>query len=495
MARYEGGGSGGGGSGVTSFAGRTGAVTPASNDYATSQIHNDSGVFGTGTLSTALNLIAGAIVAATLTAAAPLSITSGTISVADISNASKGVAPAITVGNGALVANSGGTASAWSLITTSNISATAGILLSQLGQSGAATSQYIGWSGSAWVPTTGFASPANPGDNTKVPVVSAGNFVYQFVTNAQIDPAAAIAVSKLAVGTAGQALITNSGGTAAIWTNDFVATQLLTTGSFAVNSSTGFLQVGTTAAGAGQAAASGSFRVFQGFTAKGLTSLVTTVGLWDWGSSVADTLTIGSTTGTGALRLAANGPITMVPGAGTYTFRPARFDLTGLTGIQATQGTGSFLIEIADTNTLLPVGSRMTVKGQGTTSVTAGSTGGAVQLLPGQCAAGQNGNVELFGSSGSTADNSMGGGIYIKDKQAAPVGNPTNSGLYHWSETGGLPTWRTFAGKVFQITGVDSASASTGTSGALPALPAGYVGFQAMVAGTLTAVKVAVYLP
>ena len=465
--------------GVTSWNTRTGAVTFQNGDAAASQITNDSSVTGS-TVKLALQALAAVTAALSIATTGPLAgggnVQAGlTLSVATVSNTSSGVVPAIATANGALLANSGGTAASFALISDANVAATS-ITLSKIAQSGAATNQYPAWNGTAWAPVTPLASPANPGDNSKVPVVLAGNFVYQFVTNAQVDPAAAIAVSKLAVGTAGQALITTAGGTAAAWSNDFVAASLLTTGSFVGQSTTAFFQIGTTAAGAGQSALSGNFRLFQGATGKARTTLVTDVFIWDWGVTAADTFTLGSTVGTGALRLAANGPITMTPGAGTYTFRPARFDLTGLTGIQATQGTAAFLIEIADINSLLPVGARMTIKGQGSTFGTGSSVGGAVQLLPGVVTSGQNGNVEFFGSSGTAGDNSLAGGIYQKDRQGAPASGPLNSGFYHWSDTGGLPTWMTAAGNTLRF---DVLSSTTATGGAIapPALVVEFMTF------------------
>ena len=63
----------------------------------------------------------------------------------------------------------------------------------------------------------GVSYPATPSTNT-VPVVTGSNTVtYQAIANAQISATAAIAVSKLAIGTADQLLDTNHGATTAEW--------------------------------------------------------------------------------------------------------------------------------------------------------------------------------------------------------------------------------------------------------------------------------------
>ena len=137
----------------------------------------------------------------------------------------------------------------------------------------------------------------------------------------------------------------------------------------------------------------------------------------------------------------------------------------------------------------------MILKGMNATG--SNSFAGPVQLIPGLgsgtgC---QAGNIEFFGSSGSAQDNAMAFGIYQKDRTAIPTGNPTNSGFYHYSDTGGLPTWRTAAGNTFQITAVGSATASAGGGAAVPLTVLGFVGGQIMVAGVLTPCKFAAFSP
>lgn len=67
------------------------------------------------------------------------------------------------------------------------------------------------------VNVNGVSYPASPSTNT-VPVVTGSNTVtYQQIVNAQISSSAAIAVSKLAIGSADQLLDTNHGATTAEW--------------------------------------------------------------------------------------------------------------------------------------------------------------------------------------------------------------------------------------------------------------------------------------
>lgn len=65
-------GGSGPGAGVTSFAGRTGVVSPQAGDYSSDLIGNDSAVTGS-TVTAALNALAAAIVAVTVATAAPIS--------------------------------------------------------------------------------------------------------------------------------------------------------------------------------------------------------------------------------------------------------------------------------------------------------------------------------------------------------------------------------------------------------------------------------------
>lgn len=91
-----------------------------------------------------------------------------------------------------------------------------------------------------------FASPANPGDNGKVAVAQSGDFIYQLLSNANVDPAAAIAGTKISP--------------------DFGAQTVTTTGILASNSATAQLRLGLTTTGIGHAATTGTIRLFNNFT-------------------------------------------------------------------------------------------------------------------------------------------------------------------------------------------------------------------------------------
>lgn len=474
--------------GVTSVFGRTGAVVAVLGDYTSSLVSNASAVAG-ATVSAALNTLGSVIAGLTIATTAPLAggglVASGlTLSVADVSSTSKGVAPAITGGNLALLSNGGGTSSSWAQVP-----------LATLAQSGAAVNQYPSWSGSAWVPTTPLTSPANPGDNGKVPIVSAGDFTYGFIANAQVSTTAAIATSKLAVGTAGQALITTAG--VAAWGSDFGATELLTTGSFRVNNAAGFLQIGTNTAGATRAATAGTFRTAYGFDLqtrnladaanKSILSYgVVSADLLALGNGVLN-LTLGSnTTATSlassvAFTLTTNGGGTAYQFSNTAAFWPAGGILRGNSG---------FTIDSLVLASAGGSGARTSILAQ---SVTGGgaSFGGPIQLVPGTAT--QNGNIEFFGTSGVAKDNGMAGGMVQKDASAAPTAGVAGA-MFHYSAAGGLPTWVTAANNFFQITAVGTNAANVGGA-VLPATPVGFVGCQAMVGGVLQACKIPLYNP
>lgn len=62
------------------------------------------------------------------------------------------------------------------------------------------------------VAAAGLTGPANPGDNGKVAIASAGNLTYALLLDANVATSAAIAYSKLAAGTAGHWLTVDASG-------------------------------------------------------------------------------------------------------------------------------------------------------------------------------------------------------------------------------------------------------------------------------------------
>lgn len=146
-------------------------------------------------------------------------------------------APADPGDNGAVATASGGflrylkgtvtaqsltwSGAAWvaALLVNANISGSAAIDLSKLGQNGASSGQAIVWNGSAWAPAA-VSSPVNlpvsPGDNGKAALASAGNLIY-----GAIDPTV-LTVFAASTGT-GQYLQGNGPGVAASWVTAITA--------------------------------------------------------------------------------------------------------------------------------------------------------------------------------------------------------------------------------------------------------------------------------
>ncbi len=355
----------------------------------------------------------------------------------------------------------------------------------QLSGAGYAANQYIAWNGSAFAPATPLTSPVNPGDNGKVPIVNAGDFTYGLIANAQISATAAIATSKLAVGTAGQALITTGG--VASWGNDFGATELITTGSFRANATTGFFQIGTNTAGATRAATTGNFRLAYGstFVSRNQPDNADKA-IFEYGVSGGDVLDVGRQALT--MNLGSNTTAAFIKSSGAVeldvTGGTASYKLSAAVCLWAPnaplRGNVTFKIDMLDNAAANATAGRVSING---VAATGGGTafGGPIQLFPGTNvgvsttgAAIQNGNLEFFGSSGSAKDNALAGGIYQKDRQAVPTAGPTTSGFFHWSDTGGLPMWMTAANNTLRFDVLTSATA-TGGAAAIPALAVEYM--------------------
>ena len=385
-----------------------------------------------------------------------------TLSVATVSNTSSGVVPAIATANGALVANSGGTAASFALISDANVAATS-ITLGKLAQSGASANQYPSWSGTAWVPTTPLDLQLNPANNGAVATASNGTLSMRTrARSAKRSPAPAR--SRRPCGARISRRISSS-----------------RRARFSQTRRRRFAQIGTNTAGSTIAAQTGNVRVFYTFLMNGRNSAFNgDITLFDWGNTANTFIVGGGTTGNGppvvqlgsasatSMTIKCSSAITVSPGAGNYIFRPTRLDLNaGITGIQSTGGAVTY--DIAVTASASATGTRATLGGQPVSG--AGAFGGPVQLLPGTASgsATQSGNLEIFGTSGSVLDNSAAFVAYVKDRQSVPTAGPTNSGLWLWSDTGGLLTTMSVAGNSLRFDNLTSASA-TGGAATIPAL-------------------------
>ena len=176
---------------------------------------------------------------------------------------------------------------------------------------GVATGDVPAWSGTDWVSTTLtpiFNIPANPGDDGKIPIVSAGNFTYT-------------------AGTTGQALIWN--GSAWAGGSDFGALQLTTTTSYRANASTGFFQAGLNAgSGAGSASSVGQLRLPSTGSIYGRDSTdVNNTRLLEWDGT---NITIGSTS---AVTTTSNASLVLNSnGVGSVTISASTLAMTLTTG-------------------------------------------------------------------------------------------------------------------------------------------------------------------
>ncbi len=346
----------------------------------------------------------------------------------------------------------------------------------------------------SWAALT--TAPTNPGDNGKVTVASAGDFVY------------------VGGSATGQLLIWNNATPAWAAGNDIGAQNLTTTGGFIANDGTnGFLRLGLASgsgAGAASAASAGQIR-----GARGTNGFIFNIRN---NGDTADLVAISSDTASGPTlnigSTAASGFVTVIaaPTAGTVTLR------VGSSAAQVQLANGTFAIGVAATNfsgvanttlgmsiTASATAFNFNITGQATSAVggtggpiiitggvTSGAsgtrTGGFVSLISG---AGQSqggdlrmvfgtgagattiGNFSFGGTTANTAWNSMAGGSFIADRGAAPTGNPT-AGYYLWSETGGLPSWRNVAGDIMIWT---LTSANSATAGGVIAIPATCIEF------------------
>lgn len=194
--KYFGGGSGGGGSGVTSFNTRTGAVVPTNGDYNSSQITNSSGVSGSDVTS-ALNTL----------------------------NATIDLTGSRVVNGPAGTFLAGGSPNSWQTLFTApaNPGDTGKTVIASAGNftylGGSSTGQMLNWNGSSWVAGVDFGA-LNPVTTTGFLANSSTGFIRLGLASGSGSSVASAASSgniRGARGTNGfQLFVRNDGDTADI---------------------------------------------------------------------------------------------------------------------------------------------------------------------------------------------------------------------------------------------------------------------------------------
>ncbi len=316
-----------------------------------------------------------------LTASSPLSIIANVISVANLSNVSKGVVTAITGANLPLVSDGSGVSASWQQMS-----------LNAIAQSGAVVNQYPSWSGSAWVPATPLPAPANPSDDSKLAIASGGSFTYSFLSDVNVSSTAAIAGSKIAPQFGAQVLSITGAGT---------------------------LQIGT------NPATTGIIRLAHTTTIFGRNSLNSqNQNLIDWGSSTVDTLTVGNN-GT-AVSIVSN-PVVVTAGGVSTVFTSTSITVTQPVVQFANSANG--IIRIASISTAGATGLLLSIRGQIMTG-TGATVGGNIAIVAGSGATA--GVTQIFKSDATTQllkCDDTGVRLYTGSTvaQASRVGQFTNS--------------------------------------------------------------------
>lgn len=353
------------------------------------------------------------------------------------------------------------------------------------------------------------ASPANPGDNNKVTIASAGALVYQFLVDANVSATAALAVSKLAAsGVNGQAIITTAG--VPTWSTDFVAENLTTTGNLLLNNTASVLRIGTTTAGATRAATVGAIRMATGLGlyARNSTDLVDLQVFLQTGTSDLD---FGDITNVVNLNLKSSGVggfTRLIVGATTaiqigtvntqiataLTLNNAQFAFGSAIAApvisQNSAATAQTLTLAAQTATgASNPGGLLVLAGGDSTNGTPGLVGG-VRLRLAQAAANQNAIearqlatatrvVALCRQINvSTTDMPANSGdwvLYLANAQVNPTADAVNGHVYY--SDGAKPAWR-YNGTNFRMNGTSATANTTGGGLTLPLLAAGYLDVQ-----------------
>lgn len=207
-------------------------------------------------------------------------------------------------------------------------------------------------------PNQGLTPPVDPGDDGKVAIALAGDLVYQFARDANVDIAAAIAGTKI--------------------DPDFGAQRVATTGSYRHGA---------------VPATTGDFRVDHGFTMAGANSTHTADVQWlDWGSSTPDRVTLGSLATAVTISTSSSGLTVAPSGANRFIVAPSAITLNSTTALWSTS-----------CQSHLHTGTINFALGGGNVSGTPGSTW---HKGPGKSAGVGNGGLALF-----TGGRSFGGGL------------------------------------------------------------------------------------
>lgn len=303
---------------VSSVFGRTGAVVAANGDYNSTQVTNSSGVTG-ATVTSALNALAASIaLGVTIGTTAPLagggSGTNFTLSVAALSNTTSGVVA--SVGATGTVLKSTGTAGAWGALDPT--------VLASFAASPAANSFLKG--NGAGVAASWAAlqtSPANPGDNGKLFVALNGD-------------------ASFSAGSVAGAVPTWDTVAVAF---DFTGTKsIVTTAQLQSNNAAPVLRLGlASGSGAGAAAATGAIRGARDFAINAVAGdNVTDVALFTWTAATPD-LSVGSSAVVLNLRTGATGMNIFVNGTNTVSFASTQVNMLSVGTYQWANGLTALL--------------------------------------------------------------------------------------------------------------------------------------------------------
>ncbi len=354
-----------------------------------------------------------------------------------------------------------------------------------------ATGQFLQGNGAGVANSWGtlFTGPASPGDNGKLAIASSGDFTYALLTNANVSTTAAIAVTKLAASaTNGQALTTIAG--VPTWGTNFVAENITTVGNLILGTNpatTGLLRVANSSAMVGRNAAN--------------TANVTMIQV-NGGNDITIGLGSGVTAPLTVTAASTNGLIINIGGVNQYTFSSIAFTslsnrivfdstvinaLVGMVGVASGSG-GTITFTGCNTTAASQNGGLTIVSGGSSLNATPGLAGGLklridenisnpttmVELY--QLAATRR-IIALFGQT--TTSTNMGANtgdyvLYVANAGTNPSADATN-GFIQYSDAA-KPAWR-FNGTNFRLNGT-SATANAGGGAALPVTVAGYLDVQ-----------------
>lgn len=386
---------------------------------AASNVVNDSTVTGvtvTAALNTLNTAIAGFVpTTRTISTTSPLAgggdlSANRTLTIADLSNTSKGVPPAITAGTAALVSDAGGTTSSWASISG--------------GGSPVGTSRTI---------------------STTAPLSGGGDLsANRTLTVAAISNTSS-GVAPQTNGTAGQALLATA--TATTWGTDFQANNLTTSGVYVASSNTHAMSVGTTLP------TTGSYRWQHGTTIYGRNNAGSADRLLiDWGVTATDNLHLSNSSTTMVINATTSGIGWIVRLGGTQRLSLSTSQFTNGTRAFAWESTISQPYIQQDTvATNGATGQPTALMGQNASGTT--STGGILDLIPGTgTTAGGLGRLRSSTLSNRVSWNDTGLSFFA----VSPIAQQTRAGQLTDSTTGTPSTTLVDVGVAFSQANINN---------------------------------------